>query len=86
MKFITWGKTDSNTLKHWILGTVLFLLILAANYIATPEVSALFSVFVVASVWDYQQWKIKKAKISIKDILVSCLTGIIWVSYMVFVH
>lgn len=89
MKFITWGKTDINTLKHLGLGTALFLLCLAANYILTPAVSALFSVFVVATVWDYQQWKLKKAKMSVKDILVSCLTGIIWVLYMVisnFVH
>ena len=89
MKFVTWGKTDSNTLKHWILGSILFVMFLAANIYLTQESAALFDTFVVAAVWDYQQWHIKRAKISVKDILVSCLTGIIWVSYMVitnFVH
>ena len=75
LQIFTWGATDANTLRHWVLGLALFAFQLAANTFLTDEQSALVSVFNIACVWEYQQRRLKKAKIDIKDIVAACLVG-----------
>lgn len=84
LKRFKWGKTDINTLKHAVLGLVLFALFLTANYFLTPEQSALLSVFVVACIWEYQQHSLRKVQMDVKDILAGCLVGITVVLIYIF--
>lgn len=84
LKKFTWGKTDEKTLKHTVLGMILFALFLVANTFLTPEQSALVSVFVVACVWEYQQHSLKNVQMDVKDIVAGCLVGITVVLIYIF--
>lgn len=83
---MTWGKSDSNTLKHALLGLVLLAVFVAANYLLTPEQSALLSVFAVSCVWEYQQYLLKQKPFDLKDITASCITGILLVIALFIKH
>lgn len=83
---MTWGKSDSNTLRHALLGLVLLAVFIAANYLLTPEQSALLTVFVVSCVWEYQQFILKKKSFDLKDIAASCITGVLLVIALFIKH
>lgn len=83
-----WGKLDSKDWKHLLGGAVVFYAIYYIAYLMVRFVDfdfaldnkwvAMMGTFCFAAIWEYsQQWRNHKIQMDLKDIMVTCLVGII---------